>query len=199
MKPRYALPIATLLLGSACAAGNHIPAPIPGAIYIRVTQKVGCPQGARCVGAWPERTTDGMVVWVDWDTLVLYESRTFPRATVHVNSITRLEVCRGHEACMATTVNNAPSRLFAGVLAGATAAALFEGLGSGLTLSEPDFEDAATEGALRGAAIAGASGGGTAPDALWEEVTLGQLRQEFQRSCGNKPVVPVPVRRSASR
>jgi hypothetical protein len=151
---------------------------MPGAIYVRVTHRVGCSPDARCVGAWPERTADGLLAWLDADTLVFYESRTFPQVAVPVAQITQLEVCRGHEACARAVMNNAPGGLLMGIMLGATVGAFYE-FGSALTWAEAEVGKAAAVGAAYGAGIGAAAEGGTTGNGLWQEVTVEQLLQEL--------------------
>jgi hypothetical protein len=73
-----------------------------------------------------------------------------------------------------------------GILLGATAGVVGEGVGSALTLKEAELGEAAAQGALYGAALGADAERGRGGEGLWQEVTVGQLRQELAAASPSK-------------
>jgi hypothetical protein len=182
MKSKYMIPVASLLVGSACVVATPNPVPIPQAVHVRVTHRVGYRPHVVCAGAWRERRAEGTLITLDADTLVLYVSPRGPEVAISVAQITKLEVYRGHKGSAEAAAKGAVIGAGLGAVLGATTAAVGAAVVGGMLGVDPDVGEAAAEGAAFGTvegAVTGAVYGATMGMAVWQEVTVERLRQEF--------------------
>jgi len=180
-RTRFAL-VPLLVAASACSL-NQRPQPelAPQGIRVRVASGTVCAERTCTTGAL--RVTEGTLVRVDDDSLLVYDPSRNGYAAFPVSAISRLELYRGQAR---GSLGNAARQ-------GAKTAAIGAGVGaaigavSGLLIppifhQEPDpgrwALAGATQGAVEGAAAGAITGAMTGPS-LWQPVTVRQLREEL--------------------
>ncbi|NIN10293.1 MAG: hypothetical protein GTN62_03105 [Gemmatimonadales bacterium] len=186
IRGRNAALAATLLLLSGCVVAGPRTAPGPQTLRVRVT---AYPPNQLWAGFATQH--EGTLIFVDSDTLSLYSDGRHAYTAIPVASITKLEVYRGQKGSVGSAAKGAGVGAAAGALLGAIAGATSAAIFGGLFDYDPDIGEAATEGAVVGAvdgAITGAYLGATVGEAIWQEVTVHQLRQELCR-CRIPPAV----------
>jgi hypothetical protein len=185
------------LVGAAACVSTQIPveatAPRPQEVILRATVLGPCPSGDDCESRPVAAKRRGILVFVDADSLVMTDLRAGQRVTLWPNSGVLLEVYRGQHRSLQAAVEGAVLGAAKGAAAGAATGLLMGGLAKMLG-SDADLGDG-----VRGATVLGAGGGalGGANQALaegkavWERVTLLQLRQQMCRCADpDGPAIP---------
>jgi hypothetical protein len=192
-RARVVMMMLPAVAATACGL-NQRPQPelAPQSIRLRVTSTTVC--AARVCMSAAATVTEGMLARADDDSLLVYDPRRNGYAAFPVAAITRLEIHRGQAR---GSVGNAASQ---GVKTAAVGAGVGAAVGflSGLVIppifggrSDPGRFAAAgaAEGAIQGAAVGAIQGAMMGP-ALWQAITVRQLREEL---CHCRLPEPVPA------
>jgi len=174
------------LLAAACVTPVRHSEPSPGALRLRVTTVPGCPDGGPCSGSTARRVDDGRLLALGDDTLTL-DAQGRGRVIVPIAGISRLEVYRGRAGSAGTALMDGGIGALVGAGVAALAAGLWGEFVDAVSLfdwngvdseADVDIGRAAVTGAIAGAAV-GVVYGATAGTAVWEVVTVDQLRHEL--------------------
>jgi uncharacterized protein YcfJ len=160
-----------VLISTACVVSQPTPAAYPQGVQVRVV--------STDAGPLP---LEGTLIYAEADTLTLYVPQYRSTVSVPVGSVTRLEVYRGRKGSAGKAVKGAAIGTVAGAAMGAAIGATTEAIFGGMLGSQRDYGDAIAVGAADGAvagAFVGATAGATVGDAVWQEVTVHDLRQEL--------------------
>jgi hypothetical protein len=161
----------SVLFSAACVVSQPTPAAYPQGVQVRVVSAEAGPL-----------PLEGTLIYAEADTLKLYVPRHRSTLAVPVGSVTRLEVYRGRKGSAGKAVKGAAIGTVAGAAMGAAIGATTEAIFGGMFGSRRDYGDAIAIGAADGAvtgAFVGATAGATVGDAVWQEVTVHDLRQEL--------------------
>ncbi len=173
--PRLLLAATLLLCDTACMMQQLGAGPRPAAVVLRMT-------------APDSVTRKGSLVLADGDSLVLYDLEAKQRFVVRAASGMDLDIYRGQQGSLKATAKSAGK----GALIGAGIGAVAGGLLGLVANTSSYWEDVnlagsiakgAAAGAVEGASV-GAFQGALQGEAVWERITLLQLRQELCR-CAN--------------
>jgi hypothetical protein len=187
---RQLIPTSILLTSAAC---SMVPAetamPRPAEVLLRVTTYAACLDGTACAPPSASRPMRGNLMFVDSDSLVMFDMATAKRATVRPGAGVLVELYRGQRRSFNATAKGAAKGAMVGAAVGAGEGLLTVGLGKllGSFWGEVDAGEAVKTGFLVGTTAGGISGGQQAAkegEPVWERVTLLQLRQEVCR-CAN--------------
>lgn len=172
MIARNALALGSLvLISTACVVSHPTPAAYPQGVQVRVVSTEAGPL-----------PLEGTLIYAEADTLKLYVPQYRSTFSVPVGSVTRLEVYRGRKGSAGKAVKGAAVGTVAGAVMGAALGATTEAIFGGMFGSTRDYGEAIAVGAADGAvtgAFVGATAGATVGDAVWQEVTVLDLRQEL--------------------
>ena len=172
MNSRYALALgSTVLLSTACVVSHPHPGAYPQGVQVRVSSAEAGPL-----------PLEGTLIFLEADTLKLFDKRTSAAVLVPTSSITRLEVFRGRKGSVGSTAKGAGIGAAAGAALGAAIGLTTEALFGGMFGSDRDYGEAVGQAAAYGAvegAFVGATVGATVGDAMWREVTVHDLREEL--------------------
>lgn len=172
MNARNALALgSSVLFSTACVVSQPTPAAYPQGVQVRVV--------STDAGPLP---LEGTLIYAEADTLKVYVPQNRSTIAVPVGSVTRLEVYRGRKGSAGKAVQGAAIGTVAGAAMGAAIGATTEAIFGGMFGSQRDYGDAigtaAADGAVTGAFV-GATAGATVGDAVWQEVTVHDLREEL--------------------
>jgi hypothetical protein len=179
-----------LLASAACSTVPPETAmPRPAEVLLRVTAYAACLEGAGCAPTSAARPMRGILMFVDADSLVMFDMGGKERVTVWPGAGVLVELYRGQRRTMDATAKGAAKGALVGAAVGAGEGLLTVALGKvlGSVWGEVDMGEAVKTGILVGTAGGGISGGQQAAkegESVWERVTLYQLRQELCR-CAN--------------
>lgn len=172
-------------LSVASAACSTVPMevthPEPVQIVLRVTSTPSCGPGAECPREPGTLRYRGPLVFAEDDSLVMTDMTLGRRVTVRSGPGTRLEVYRGQKRTVGAVATGAGKGFLAGIAAGAAEGFIAGGL-SRLVGVDVDVGDMVKSGVVIGGstgALAGGAQGLAEGDAVWETVTLLQLRQQI--------------------
>ncbi len=172
MRARNTLALSSLVLFStACVVSQPTPAAYPQGVQVRVV--------STDAGPLP---LEGTLIYAEADTVKLYVPPHRSTIAVPVGSLTRLEVYRGRKGSAGKTMKGAAIGTVAGAALGAAIGATTEAMFGGMFGRTRDYGEAIAVGAADGAvtgAFVGATAGATVGDAVWQEVTVLDLRQEL--------------------
>ncbi len=179
---RYGLVVGRLVLASGCVISRPQPVPVPETVRMRVSGAWGCPADTAC--AEPQRALEyqGTLIVPKDETLVLHDERQHARVAVALAEVTRLEIYRGHKGSARAAAKGSGLGALLGTGLGAVVGAASAGVAGEIFDGETDLGAPAAEGAVTGAtagAIAGAVHGATVGSAVWQEITVHDLRQEL--------------------
>ena len=172
MNPRNALVLgSTVLLSAACAVSSPHSGAHPQGLQVRVVS-------ARA-GPLP---LEGTLIYLEADTLKLFNGRTRSTMLVPTTAITHLEVYRGRKGSASGALKGAAVGTAAGAVMGAAIGLTAEAIFGGIAGRDRDYggtiAEAAADGAVTGAFV-GATAGATVGDAVWQELTVHDLREEL--------------------
>jgi len=180
---------AIFLTAAACSARPmETVMPRPVEVLLRVTTYATCLEEVRC----DPRTASarrGTLMFVDADSLVMFDLRAAKRVTVRPGASVQVELYRGQRNSARAIFKGAGQGALIGAAVGAGEGLLTVGLGKllGNVWGYVPVGDAVSTGVIMGAATGVVSGGGQAVkegEPVWERVTLLQLRQALCR-CAN--------------
>jgi len=187
---RQLIPTSILLASAACSmAPAETAMPRPAEVLLRVTTYAACLDGTACAPPSASRPLRGNLMFVDSDSLVMFDMATAKRATVRPGAGVLVELYRGQRRSFNATAKGAAKGALVGAAVGAGEGLLTVGLGKllGSFWGEIDVADAVKTGVVLGTAAGSIDGGQRAAkegEPVWERVSLFQLRQELCR-CAN--------------
>ena len=161
----------SVLCSAACVVSHPTPAAYPQGVQVRVVSTEAGPL-----------PLEGTLIYAEADTLKLYVPQYRSTLAVPVGSVTRLEVYRGRKGSAGKAVKGAVIGTVAGAAVGAALGATTEAIFGGMFGSRRDYGGAMAVGAADGAitgAFVGATAGATVGDAVWQDVTVHELREEL--------------------
>ncbi len=167
------LTVTAVLLASTACVHSQIPVEASAPRSTEVILRVGGAQR-------------GILVFADTDSLVMTDMRAGERVTIRPGSDVLLEVYRGQRRTAEAVVKGAGKGFVEGAATGAAEVLLVAGLGKllGLDLGGMNLGESVKGGIVFGGAIGGLVGknkGMQEGEAVWERVTLSQLRQQLCR------------------
>jgi hypothetical protein len=180
----------SILLASAACSTLPVETamPHPTDVLLRVTVYASCLEGSACdpKGAAARR---GTLVFVDADTLVMFDLGQTERVTVRPGAGVLVELYRGQRRTAEAIAKGAGKGALVGAAVGAGEGLFTVALGKvlGSFWGEVDIGEAVKTGVMVGTAAGGLSGGRQSAkegEPVWERVTLLQLRQGLCR-CPN--------------
>ena len=163
--------------------------PRPAEVHLRVTVYATCLEGPACIPTRAAGPMRGNLMFVDADTLVMFDMATAKRATVRPGAGVLVELYRGQRRTAEAIAKGAGKGALVGAAVGAGEGLLTVGLGKllGSFWGDVDVGDAVSNGIIIGVGAGAVAGGQQAAkqgEPVWERVTLQQLRQELCR-CAN--------------
>ncbi len=174
-----ALVVALVLTTSACGIQPSGP-PSPTGLRLRVSHR-SCAQTERCDA--PAHTHEGRLIFASRDSVVMYALKDRREFAFAVETISKLEVLRGHRGSLKAALRDAGKGALIGAAAGAVIGVSAVVMGSIFgTVRQPERVIAAPAAgfAVQGAAV-GAVHGLTQGEAVWQEVTIRRLLQDLCR------------------
>jgi hypothetical protein len=180
----------SILLASAACSTLPVETamPHPTDVLLRVTVYASCLEGSACdpKGAPARR---GTLVFVDADSLVMFDMGKTERVTVRPGAGVLVELYRGQRRTAEAIAKGAGKGALVGAAVGAGEGLFTVALGKvlGSFWGEVDIGEAVKTGVMVGTAAGGLSGGRQSAkegEPVWERVTLLQLRQGLCR-CPN--------------
>jgi hypothetical protein len=187
---RQLIPTSILLASAACSrVPPETAMPRPAEVLLRVTTYAACLEGTACAPASASRPTRGNLMFVDADSLVMFDMAAAKRVTVRPGAGVLVELYRGQRRSFNATAKGAAKGALVGAAVGAGEGLLTVGLGKllGSFWGEVDVAEAVKTGVVVGTAGGSIDGGQRAAregEPVWERVSLFQLRQELCR-CAN--------------
>lgn len=183
----------SVLLVLAACIQTQVPieasSPRPDEVILRTLTFPSCPtrDGAEC-GRTPAEAHRGPLVFVEADSLVMTDMKTKRRVTIRPDLGEVIEVYRGQRRTAAAVAKGAGKGALEGAATGAAEALLVVGLSKLLGLDlDVGTGDAIKSGIVIGTAVGALGGknrGMKEGEAVWERVSLVQLRQQLCR-CAN--------------
>jgi hypothetical protein len=128
-----------------------------------------------------EAPVEGTMIFADIDSLVMFDRTRMQRVTVHPDSSVLLELYQGQQRTARAVVKGSAKGALVGAAVGVGEALASSLLGKILGWSI-DVEEATKAGIFLGATTGAYAGGAKAAnegEAMWERVTLLQLRQQL--------------------
>ena len=177
------LPSAALLASACTTVPMEVARPEPVQIVLRVTERVPCNLGAECPREAESVERRGPLVFIDGDSLVMTDMKLGHRVAFHPGPGVQLEVYRGQKRSAEAVAKGAGKGLLAGILVGAVEGLVAGGL-SKVVGADVDVGESIKGGIVGGGSmgvLAGIVQGYAEGDAVWETVTLLQLRQQLCR------------------
>jgi hypothetical protein len=174
--------LALLLASAACSARPmETVMPRPVEVLLRVTTYATCLEETRC-GPRTASTRRGTLMFVDADSLVMFDMRAAKRVTVRPGAGVLVELYRGQRSSASAIVKGVGKGALIGAAVGAGEGLLTVGLGKllGNVWGLMPVSQVVSTGAIMGVATGVVGGGGQAVqegEPVWERVTLLQLRQ----------------------
>ncbi len=191
MKTLNLIASASVLLASAACTPLPMETamPRPAEVHLRVTVYATCLEGPACIPTRAAGPLRGNLMFVDADSLVMFDMATAKRVTVRPGAGVLVELYRGQRRTMDATAKGAAKGALVGAAVGAGEGLFTVALGKvlGSFWGEVDIGEAVKTGVMVGTAAGGLSGGQQSAkegEPVWERVTLYQLRQEICR-CAN--------------
>ena len=179
----------------ACGCASSIPIevrlPRPQEVLLQAWTFSTCLEPARC----PATHRRGHLVFADQDSLVMFDNRAMERVAIRPGPGVVLQVYRGQRSDPRTTLKGAAKGAALGAAAGLAEALLVGGLFK-LLGGDVDMSEAMRSGVALGAGTGALTGGITAAqegEAVWERLTLLQLRQLLCRCADPGPAKPNPA------
>ena len=182
---RRMLPIALLLAPVACTqlpSGVGVPQPVE--TLLRVTTFASCLSNSGCDKAQVSGRRAGPLVFADRDSLVMTDLEVKARVTIRPGAGTLLEVYRGQGRTAGAAARGAGRGFLTGIATGLGEAVLSKALGEvvGGPWGDLDLGELAGGGVVlggSGGALTGLLQGANEGEAVWERVSLLQLRQQL--------------------
>ncbi len=187
---RQLIPMSILLALMGCIAQSQVPVevsvPRPAEVILRTTVQARCPAGSDCEWSSTAESRRGILVFAEADSLVMTDMKAGQRVTVRPDSGVLLEVYRGQRRSAGAVAKAAGSGALEGAAVGAGEVLLVAGLSKILGLKWDGFSlgESVKGGIVIGGAVGALSGknrGMKEGEAVWERVTLLQLRQQLCR------------------
>ena len=176
---------ASLVLLSAAACSqvpDEIRHPEPTAILIRASDVLPC-GSSQCGSVRTRELHRGTLIFIDADSLVLADRISNGRVSVREESGRLIEVYRGQRVSSGSVAKSAARGGLLGLATGFLSAA------TGVVVAEALGLDGIAGESLRAGAVVGAASGVAGGilqgvregDAVWQRITVSQLRQELCR------------------
>ena len=185
--------VVSSLLAAGCASSIPIEVriPRPQEVLLQAWTFSTCLELARC----PATHRRGHLVFADTDSLVMFDNRAMERVAIRPGPGVILQVYRGQRSNPETTMKGATKGALQGAAAGLAEALLVGGLFK-LLGGDVDMTEAMRSGVALGAGTGAFAGGLTAAqegEAVWERLTLLQLRQHLCRCADPGAAKPNPA------
>jgi len=189
MRQHHLIPSSLLLAVAACVQSQvpiEVSVPRSTEIILRTTALAACPPQSGCDWAPSGEPRRGILVFADADSLVMTDTKAGQRVTVWPGAGVLLEVYRGQRRTAEAVVKAAGGGALEGAAVGAGEVLLVAGLSKILGLKWDGFSlgESVKTGIVIGGAVGALSGknrGMKEGEAVWERVTLLQLRQQLCR------------------
>lgn len=189
MRQQHLIPSSILLAVAACVQSQvpvEVSVPRGEEVILRTTVQARCPAGSDCERSSTAESRRGILVFADADSLVMTDMKAGQRVTVRPDSGVLLEVYRGQRRSAEAVAKAAGSGALEGAAVGAGEVLLVAGLSKILGLKWDGFSlgESLKGGIVIGGAVGALSGknrGMKEGEAVWERVTLLQLRQQLCR------------------
>jgi hypothetical protein len=175
LQARQLLLVTIGLATSGCVVANPNPPADPLRVQVRVTV---CFDNPVCADI--PYVHAGTLIFLEADTLLMYDGDRLGRMAIPVAQIAKLEVYRGRKPSAAGAAKGAGLGAAFGALVGAAAAGASAAIFGGI--ADVDVGEMAARGAIQGAvggALTGAAVGASVGSPVWQEVSVRQLREEL--------------------
>lgn len=187
--------VLAMALGAAACATSQVPVEVSAARSDEILLRVStCATGGQCESGGLSGIHRGLLVFADADSLVMTDVKESKRVTIRPDSGVVVEMYRGQVRSAAATVEGAASGALNGAVAGAGEGLLVGGLSKILGF-DVDVASSIKTGLIGGTAAGVLNGANAAiaeGKAVWERVTMLELRQQVCR-CPN-PDAPLDSR-----
>lgn len=185
MRQQHLIPSSILLAVAACVQSQvpvEVSVPRPADVILRATVLAPCPSDTGCERAAVGKPRRGLLVFAEADSLVMTDMEAGQRVTVWPDSSLQLEIYRGQRRSAEAVAKAAGSGALEGAAVGAGEVLLVAGLSKllGLDWGGVSLGESVQTGIVIGGAVGALSGknrGMKEGEAVWERVTLLQLRQ----------------------
>ena len=165
---------------AGCGLNETERRPAPQGIRLRVTAAV-CRAGNESCETGVDRRFEAQLIVVDPEVLVVYDVSRKVRKTLPIRSVSRLEIFRGYDPSLEAALRNGARDAAIGMVAGAAlglvAGGIFDVFGFHVDKGEA-VRAGAAQGAVSGL-VHGVAQGATIGDAVWEQISVRQLRDEL--------------------
>lgn len=176
-----------MALGAGACATSQVPVEVSAARSDEILLRVSaCATGGPCGSGGLSGSHRGLLVFADADSLVMTDVTRSSRVTIRPDSGVVVEMYRGQVRSATATVEGGVSGVLKGAVAGAGEGLLAAGLSQILGF-DADVATSIKAGLIVGAAagvLHGANAAMAEGKAVWERVTLRELRQVLCR-CPN--------------